>query len=203
MASYRGKIVMKTLRIALAAGLALLLAGCYPVTTKHSAGTTVGLGRDAALIGAWKARPTKDDQDDQPACLGIFKSERKLIGEFKPCAPTGDKKDVMRFVLTTAVLGERRILNATMTEMDGEMLTGEKAAAPFPLLYRIEGGTLSLFKLSDEKISAAADKGLIEANKNDNGDWVITAPPEKLDAFLADPANESYFEPLMVLDRMK
>ncbi len=50
---------MKHIRAALAALTVLALAACYPPTSTHPVGSTVGIKNDPTLIGTWKSLPDK------------------------------------------------------------------------------------------------------------------------------------------------
>ena len=64
LGAYSKGIAMKFMRFALLAAAMLFVAACLPVTTRNPVGTTTGFKQDPALVGLWKARPDKDDKDD-------------------------------------------------------------------------------------------------------------------------------------------
>ena len=190
---------MKFVHLALAALIAVALAGCLPPSTSHPVGTTAGLKTDPALIGTWKGR----SDDGQTVYVHFLKHDDALTILL---VNSGDKSEDWDLLSgTTTTLGGHHFLNAQL--ISGNGITEKKGAPPvtMPVLYTIDAkGTLTL-KLMDEK----AAKALIKAGKikgdpgqGDSGDAVITADSKALDAFMQSPAALATFvKPLFVLHK--
>jgi len=188
---------MKLAHAALAALIAVILAGCFPPSTSHPVGVTAGLKADPALIGTWKGAG-----DDGKAVYAHFlKNDDGSLTVL--LAATGDKAEDWNLVTgTTATLGGHHFFNARLVSSNGKPETGEPAGT-MPLLYTIDAKGLTM-RLMDEK----ATKALIKAGKikgdpgqGENGDAMITADPKSLDAFMQSPAALAAFssKPLFVL----
>ncbi len=180
----------------LCAALALMLAGCLPVTTKSPVGTTVGLGADPALIGTWMPVPDKDTDDGAPGYFHFFRNEDGTLAAL--LVSTGNAKKTGEWSLyriTTARIGGRDYMNVRAVSDNGKTTT-DSDLGNIPINYRLDDdGTLSLYLIDEDAAKAAIASGAIEgeAGKDKSGDAVLTASPEKLDAFLASEAGQALF----------
>jgi hypothetical protein len=194
---------MNVFRIAAALAVALLLAGCLPVTSKTPIGTTVGLGADTALHGSWKGHsPESTDQND-----GFFHFMKAKDGSMTVAlilAAGGSDDGWTIFNAHTATLGKNHFLNAVETFDKDAPADGDMKNANIPLLYIIKGRTLTLYLLDEDKTKEAVKAGKIkgEVEPGDSGDVVITADAGELDAFMAKPEAAELFKVLMVLKKV-
>lgn len=193
----------------LCAGLALILAGCLPVTTTAPVGTTVGLGADPALIGTWMPVPDKDgDKDSNGDAPGYFHFLKADDGTLTALlVSTGNAKKTGEWSLyhvTTASLGGRHFMNVRIVSDNGKA-DKDGELGNIPVLYRIDDdGQLSLYLIDEDKAKAAIADGKIDGTigKGSSGDAVMTASPETLDAFIASDDGATLFtEKLVTLRR--
>ncbi len=144
---------MTKFRAALGLAAALILSACYPPTTSHPLGTTVGLKADPALTGTWRGV----DPDGKPSYFHFLApsdgTQSVVIAEAGPKA-----EDWNYVTLTTAKLGANRFMNARMTIANGKP-EGPDEPAPagtVPVLYRIDAkGTLTLALMDETAVKAA------------------------------------------------
>jgi len=110
--------------------------------------------------------------------------------------------------VTAATLNGHHYLNALAVREDGKPASAAEASRNTPLLYTLsaDGKTLSLY-LIDEGLAKSAIKadrlqGTVEPGNL--GDVVLTAAPDKLDAFFARDEALALFgnKPLVVLERL-
>ncbi|HXC56136.1 MAG TPA: hypothetical protein VNU97_12635 [Rhizomicrobium sp.] len=195
---------MNGFRAALALAAALLLSACYPPTTSHPVGTTVGLTLDPALTGLWENAVVANPD------------ERGLYFHFLPTldgkltvlmVQSGDKPDADWNVveLTTVKLGANRFMNARLTMSDGKPDEGAPKGT-IPLLYRIDAkDRMTLFLMDEKAVKAAILAGKIKGTieKGDMGDAVITADPAALDKFMQTPAGLALFAKPTLLKKME
>ncbi|MBL6938522.1 MAG: hypothetical protein ISS15_02895 [Alphaproteobacteria bacterium] len=191
---------MKIILVALAALIAVALAGCFPPSTSHPVGLTAGLKADPSLVGTWKGAG-----DDGKITYVHFL--RQGDGSFSILlVATGDKAEDWSLVTgTTATLARHHFLNARLVSSNGKPEIGEPPGS-MPLLYTLDAKGALTMRLMDEKVV----KALIKAGKikgdvgqGDMGDAAITADSRALDAFMQSPAALAAFssKPLFVLHR--
>ena len=199
---------MRAFRGAAMAAMMVLLAGCLPVTTTAPVGSTAPSGGDPALAGTWRVVPQKG-REDGPGYVHFIAGKNGaltalLVDTGKPGAESGEWS-VYR--LTTARLGGHAYANARMVSENGKPVRAEDAARNIPLLYEAKVDGTLVFRIIDEDaakatITAGAIAGTIAPGKN--GDVVLTAAPEALDAFLASDQGAALFkEDLLVLKKVE
>lgn len=185
----------------LCAGLALMLAGCLPVTTTSPVGTSTGLGADLALIGTWMPVPEKDSQPDAPGYFHFFRAEDGTLMAL--LVSTGSDKKTGEWSLyrmTSATLGGRHFLNVRAVSDNGRAAK-DADLGNIPILYRIDvHGRLSLYLIGEDKAKQAIADGAIDgtAGEGHGGDAVLTASAEKLDAYLASDDGAGLFTEKLV-----
>ncbi len=174
--------------LALAATLAL--AACYPATTSHPIGTTMGAKSDLALLGDWKGK----DHDGRPSYIHILAAPNG--SNFAVLIPSsGHASDIMLVTLTSVRFGGFGYMNAKLAIEAGRPAP-DQPPGTVPVLYRVDPkGTLTL-ALMDEKavkdaVTAHRLKGTIE--KGQFGDVTITEDPAALDKFMTSPAGRKLF----------
>jgi hypothetical protein len=196
---------MTRIKIVCALLAVLALSACYPPTTSHPVGTTVGLKNDPALVGLWKSVPP-----DKTA-RGVYIHFLPLLtGSISAIlVETGDQPDGDWYyvTLTSTKLGANRFVNARMLIGDGTTEASDLAKGTVPTLYRFNAkGQLLLFMMDEDAVKAAILSGKIKGTveKGQMGDAVITADPKALDAFLQTPAGLKLFsKPMFVLNKME
>jgi hypothetical protein len=194
---------MRTVRTAILLVVGLLLAGCMPVSTVTPLGTTVGLGADPALIGTWQGRDEKNGETTIVLTHFIAGPEHDLRLDYIGLNSGGAVLFVLR--ARTANLGDNRLINANVLAV-GETAADENLRNKnIPVLYRIQGDTLTLSMLDKEKVKAAIRAGRIigTIEPGDNGDVVITSEATELDAFFATPEAAGMFTSTVVLTRVR
>lgn len=194
---------MIVIRLAAVLACAILLTGCLPVTSKTPVGTTTGLAPDTALYGTWKGHsPEADNQDD-----GFFHFMKAEDGSTTVAVvlARGSADDGWTiFRAHTAKLGQHRFINAVETFDKDAPAEGRLANANIPLLYAVHGPTLTISLLDEDKVKEAIKAGKLEGTiePGNNGDVVITADAQALDAFMARPEAAALFKRFMVLKRV-
>ena len=185
----------------------LLATACLPVTSKAPIGTTVGLGPDPALAGAWKAAPTADNKG--PTYLHFLANAEGGMSVLIVSHAQG-KGDAgwNEYRVTAATLNGHHYLNALAVQEDGKPISDASATRNTPLLYTLSAGgrTLSLYLVDEAAAEAAIKAGRIKGSvePGDFGDVVLTAAPDVLDAFFARDDAPALFDkkPLLVLQRL-
>lgn len=195
---------MKRLYAAAAISVALLLAGCLPVTSETPVGTTTGFRNDNALYGTWKGRM----EDEKTETYFHFLPDKDGSITAVLVSAQGGKEDAgwMTFALRTATLGTNRIMNAVEATDNGKPPEDAMKGANIPLLYTISNGRkLTLYLLDEDKakdaIKAGKIAGTIEAGNF--GDVKITANAGALDAFMATPEAAKLFKAFIVLKKVE
>ena len=178
----------------LTAAFALLLAACFPPTTTHPLGTTVGLANDPALTGLWRGKMQNDDERD--VYFHFLPSDDGTITVVLVQGGTQPDGDWSVASVTTATVGSNRIMNARLIFNDGKPDEDDMARNTIPLLYRFEGPNHLVLYLMDEDATKAAIQahkitGTVEPGQF--GDAVITASPKELDAFMASKRGAALF----------
>jgi hypothetical protein len=198
---------MKRLHAALTIAVALLLAGCLPVTSKTPVGTTAGLGADEALYGTWIGH-SQDEKEKGLAYFHFLKGKDNEAGTISALmvTPGDNDDDWMSFTVRTAKLGAHNYMNAVATGGNGVKIgAGEKAGEKgesIPLLYSFgRHHTLTLYLLDEDKVKEAIQAGKIAGTveSGDYGDVKITADVAALDAFFATPEAAKLFKVFVVL----
>lgn len=195
---------MKALQWSLAALLALWLSACLPVTTKTAVGQTVGFVNDPALTGTWSGRIDKDSAD--VTFFHFIPSDDNTITFLGVSTPQKDTSGGWgMYRLTTATLGGHRYINAREMLDDGKPTPPEKQTNA-PLLYTVQGDTLTLYLLGEDETEAAiaAHKiaGVVTKGQY-NTDVAITADAAALDALLKSDEGAKLFKLFIVLHRVK
>lgn len=182
---------MSALKLALAAAAVLLAVGCLPVTTKAPLGTTTGLGEAPALLGIWKG---KDPDDKNTIYLHFLPAEG---GAMPMLAVTvgKDHSGLSVFAARETTLGNYHYLNVRIISCDGKPPDKDDTVGNIPVLYKIGDGKLTLYRIGEKVAKDAITKGVIDGTvePGDYGDAIITAAPEKLDAFFASPEGAKLF----------
>jgi hypothetical protein len=196
---------MQNIRLVLAAVAALALAACYPPTTSHPVGSTVGFKGDPSLVGLWKARSTDPDNHTFYYYHLLHAKDGSMLALLVP-GNGGEASDVMMFKLKTARFGNFGFLNARAM-MDPEHEATDQPPGSVPVLYRFEAnGTLKIFILEED-----ATKNAIRAHKiagtvgtSETDDAVITADGATLDNFFRGRTGLALFEkPFAILTKVK
>ena len=186
---------MKIIGLILAAAAALALSACFPPTTTHPVGTTIGLKNDPLLVGTWKADPPPDETDHKFYYYHFLPGKDGTI--LAVLAPgDGEESDLILVKLTTVRLGAAGIMNVRFLPGPDNADVGRPAAA-IPVLYRLDAkGTLLLFTPNEGKVKDAIRAGKISGNtgENSSGDAVITADGPALDRFFLSPAGLALFD---------
>ena len=170
-------------------------------------GTTTGLGADPALIGTWT--PVADKASEgAPGYFHILKAEDGTLTAL--LVSTGSEKKTGEWSLyhaTTATLGGHGYLNAQPVSENGKTEKTDETAANIPILYRVgPHGRLSLYLINEDAAKKAVADGEIDGTvePGNMGDVVLTASPDKLDAFLASDAGAALFtEKLVTLKKVE
>jgi hypothetical protein len=191
---------MHRFRFALALFATLALAACYPPTTSHPVGSTVGLKADPALTGVWKGI----DHDGKAHYVHFLHQSDGTLTIL--IVETGDKaEDWYSVTATTAQLGANRLMNAKLLWTDNKPETDIPGTVP--VLYRFDAkGTLTLALMNEDAAKAAILAGKIKGTveKGAMGDAVITAAPATLDKFMASPEVVKLFAaPAFILHRVE
>lgn len=197
---------MRFMRAALAIAAMLLAAGCLPVTSKTPVGTTVGLGADPALYGAWVGH-SQDEKEKGVAYFHFLRSkddDGAISALMVITGPNKNDDSWMSFTVRTAKLGTHNYLNAVETAEDGVQATAESKSRNIPLLYSFgRHHALTLYVLDEDKVKEAIQTGKIAGTiePGDFGDVQITADAAALDTFMATPDAAKLFKVFVVLRR--
>jgi hypothetical protein len=198
---------MKTIRFALFAAAALIVAACLPVTTRNPVGTSVGFKNDPALVGLWKAEPDKDSPEDKPGYIAFLNGDEDSTMTGIVLDPGKDGGDWSSYNLKLATLGGNHLINVWSVLNNGKPADGDEAKADILMLYQLgKDGKLTLRLMDEDSVKAAIQAGKIkgEIEPGNTGDVRITAEPKDLDAFFATKESAALFvKPLIVLDRVK
>lgn len=171
---------------------ALFVAACFP-TTRHSIGTTAGIGADPDLVGTWIGEM---DEEGDIAYLHFLRLPEDGLGVLmiKPSAPD-DGGGWGYYTVTTAEIAGHRFMNAHWVISDGKV-EDEAPADPTPLYYNLAGdGELRLWLMDRDATIAAINEGKIagEVEEGAFGDVRITAEPDALDNFMASAEGRALF----------
>ena len=182
----------------------LLLAACYPPTTTHPVGSTVGQKLDPVLVGLWKGTPTnKDERGSYYHFLPMLDGTVRVV-----IVQGGDKPDadVILVKATTTMLGKNRFMNAQLVTSEGKPAEGSPAST-VPVLYKLDAkGAMTISLMDEAAVKDAIKAGKIQGTveKGDYGDAVITADPATLDKFMQSPAALAMFaKPFVTLRKME
>jgi hypothetical protein len=198
---------VKSIRLAFLALTALALAACFPPTTKHPVGSTIGLKNDPLILGSWKAAPRSGDKENEFFYFHFLAGKHGILAVLVPNG--GAASDLLLVELTTVRLGAVGILNARLVPGPDADTSNSSAdpAGTIPLLYRLDArGRLLLFTLDED-----ATKDAIRAHKiagtlgtSGSGDAVITADAPALDKFFRSPAGLALFKnQFQIMTKMK
>lgn len=185
----------------------ILAAACLPVTSTSPIGTTVGLGADPVLDGAWKAAPQADDKGPNYMHF-LVDAQGGMTVLLVSHAHGKGASDWSEYRVTAATLNGHHYLNALTLRENGKASSDVTATHNTPLLYTLsaDGRTLSLYLIDDDAAKAAIKAGKLQGTiePGDYGDVVLTAAPDKLDAFFARDEAVALFgkKPLVVLERL-
>lgn len=187
---------MTYLRLLLLAAAVLALAACYPATTSHPIGTTVGLKTDPALLGTWKA---PDPNNHRTLYYHLLSAKDGSI--FAILVPDqGEDSDVSMLKIKAARFGNFGIFNVRlMMDPEHEAPAADQPSGSVPILYRLQpNGTLKIFGLDEDAVKKAIDTHKIAGTTGEggNGDTVITADAATLDKFFRSPAGLALFDKL-------
>lgn len=185
---------MRNVRLLFLAAAMLTLAACYPPTTSHPIGSTVGLKIDPALLGVWKA---PDPNSNRTIYYHLLSAKDGAI--FAVLIPDqGQASDVSMLKLKAARFGNFGFLNVRLM-MDAEHEAPDQPAGSVPILYRLQpNGTLKIFGLDEDAAKKAINTHKIAGTTGEggNGDAVITADAAALDKFFRSPAGLALFDKL-------
>lgn len=194
---------MPYLRLLFMAAAMLALAACYPPTTSHPIGTTIGFKSDPSILGVWKAQPDPDNHKSYYYHL-LNAKDGAMFAVLVP--DQGEASDVIMLRLKAARFGKFGILNVRVM-MDPEHDTPDQPPGTLPILYRLEAnGTLKIFGLDEDatKVAIAAHKIAGTVANGGSGDVVITADGATLDKFFRSPAGLALFKkPFAILTRVR
>ena len=195
---------MRLTAFAAAALVLFSLTAC--VAVKEPVGTSVGAANDPALEGTWRGGSGADKPEGYYHVLLNDEATMTVVGY----APKGgdDKASWGTLSLTTVQLGPNRYMNVRETSEDGGPPKDNAASDSIPLLYRINGDTLSVFMLDEKKVAAAIRAGRIAGTITPSKvmsatieSVAITADGPHLDAFLKRADAPDLFEPVMTMHR--
>jgi hypothetical protein len=197
---------MQNIRLLLAALAVLALAACYPPTTSHPIGSTVGFKSDPSLLGLWKARSPDPDNHSFYYYHVLQAKDGAMFAVLVPSGGDGKASDVMMFKLKTARFGNLGFLNVRVM-MDPEHEAPDQPPGWVPVLYRFEAnGTLKIFILEED-----ATKNAIRTHKiagtvgnAETDDAVVTADGATLDNFFRSRTGLALFDkPFVILTKVK
>ena len=209
---------MRLHRAALAIACTLLLAGCLPVTSTTSVGTTAGLGADEALIGTWIGRsedqPGNDQKDKSTVYFHFVPAKPQdtpaIIAVEVGCSNNKCDKEIDLYELRTAKLGDNKFIDVLKFSDINKGVDADNASdnglngGSVPVLYKFgKHHTLTLYLLDEDKVKAAIQAGKIAGTvePGDYGDVKITADAAALDAFMATRDAAKLFKVFVVLKR--
>ena len=198
---------MKSIRLAFLALAALALAACYPPTTKHPVGSTIGLKNDPLILGSWKAAPQTGAKENEFFYFHFLAGKDGILAVLVPNG--GAASDLVLVKLTTVRVGAVGILNARLVPgPDADTSnSSDDPAGTIPVLYRLDArGRLLLFTLDEDatKNAIRAHRIAGTAGTSGTGDAVITADAPALDKFFRSPAGLALFKSqFQILTRMK
>jgi len=194
---------MSSIRLLLSAVATIVLTACYPPTTSHPIGTTVGFKSDPALLGLWKAEP--DPSNHRSYYYDLLNAKDGAM--FAVLVPDrGEATDVMMFKLEAARFGNFGFLNVrVMTDPEHE--ASDQPAGFVPVLYRFDAnGRLKIFMLDEDALKTAIGAHKIAGTIATAGtnDVVITADGATLDKFFRSRTGLALFDKsFAVLTRVK
>jgi hypothetical protein len=184
--------------------LALVLAGCLPVTGSTPVGTTVGLGHDPALYGSWRGH-TPGDPAAKDGFVHFLAEKDSTMTAVLALADGGRDDGWTVFRITTATLGGHHLMNAGMLFDKGAPAEGKMRFANVILLYTVEGKTLTLSLLDEDKTKAAVQAGALKGTvgQGRNGDVILTGSAGEIDAYFAKPEAAALFKPMLVMQKVE
>jgi len=193
------------MRAILAAALmAFALSAC--VAVKEPIGTSVGYANDPALEGTWRGKSAEDKPEGYYHVVLNDDATMTVVG-YAP-ASGDDKASWGTLTLTTVALGPNRYMNVRETGENGGPPKDRSAGESIPLLYRIDGGKLSIFVLDEKKVTDAIRAGRIQGTITPSkvgalsiDQVTITADGAHLDAFLKRADAPELFTPVMTMHR--
>lgn len=185
---------MRIRSVLFVAGAAMFLLACFPPTTSHPVGTTVGLANDPALVGLWRGKmKNAEDRDVYFHFLPSADGKITVVMVQGGSQPDGDWTVA---TITTATLGQNHIMNAQIQFSDGKPDDEDMARGTAPLLYRFDNpNRVTLFFMDEDATKAAIRAHKIAGTVEDGqfGDATITASPRDLDAFMASRKGTALF----------
>ena len=196
---------VKTFGFVLAAVMAVALSACFPPTTTHPVGTTLGIKTDPVLAGTWKADPSPDDPPGKFYYFHFLQAKDGGLLVLLVPSSSGDESDVIVAKITTARFARFGIMNATLIQSpDGNPMEG--VLNPIPILYRLDDkGRMTLFLPDEDATKDAIKAGKIAGDAGQSGttDAVITADGPALDAFIQSTAGQAlYKKPMTILTKI-
>jgi hypothetical protein len=187
--------------------MAICAGGCLPVTSKVPVGTTVGFKADPALFGVWRG---KSQGDETASYLTFTKLPNGDLGAVLVASANNTSDgDLDVYDVKVASLGGHHFLSARGLFANGRAVEDWPADVTAPVLYRVEGNTLSLFLLDEDAtanaIRSGALQGTVEADTRNqdgtvavHGDVHVTEDGPALDAFLQSPKGLALFKTLLI-----
>ena len=198
---------MHTWRFALAALAALCLSACLPVTTSWPVGSSIVPVDDMRIEGTWSGKIASDpsgatyyfhivanDTDNGFTMVGM----KQIQGDAAASWVT--------YKLNTARLKSHYYFNARLVSINGVAATADKAKLNIPLLYELNGDSLTISVLDETKAATAIHKKEIEGSVirgQFGSDVVITGAGKRLDPFLGTAEGALMFTKFMELKRSK
>lgn len=153
--------------------VALGLSACLPVTSKTAPGESVGFKNDPALSGTWEGKADPDSAD-----VTFFHFIPRDDGTITFLGVSTPQKDTSGgwglYTLTTATLGGHRYINAREIMDDGKEASPDDRKKNIPLLYTIDGDTLTLYLLDEDLTQKAiedrrhGDQGAVHHRRRDH-----------------------------------
>ncbi|MBI3677123.1 MAG: hypothetical protein HY243_10980 [Proteobacteria bacterium] len=186
---------MTRFHTAVALCLSLLVAACLPVTSTSPVGSTAGLKSDPALFGIWKGKPKGADNNSYFVFLPPKGDAQDDMGGVLIFSLDPNDSGLMTMSIQTSELGNLHFMNARMVSEDAKPSDDPESKNTFPVLYEFSHGKLTLYLIDEDAVKAAIAAGKIEGmiEPGTYGDVVITASPEKLDAFMQSKDGRALF----------
>ena len=185
--------------IATAFAAALILSGCFVVSSNLPAGT--GVTGDQRLVGAWRGLDSEDGQESD-AFLHFLKPDRdeplRLVWV--------EDRNYQLYEMRTVVIGGKNIFAAKLLGPAEALKGGDVPVGWYIGFYEFTSADKVTFWLFDsEKVGELLAKGRLKGTRKP-GKWemaTLTGSPAELAAFLASPdAQAARIEDPAVLRRL-
>jgi hypothetical protein len=173
------------------------LAGCISTATRHPVGVSAGPQADPRLYGTWRiVEPGKPTQ-----YVFVIKAEKSndLI-VFSAFATEGGQGLALFYFATVGRVGDRTFVSLRqIASLKPLQFSGDY----HPMLYRVDGDTLTVVGLDTDVLrraiangdiagTIAGQPGPMPGEGRSTADAVVTAEPAELDAFVAGHVDELF-----------